>query len=617
VQAFVDAESHGKTLAGIWQTKMEDAAEALTFRERLYLGRHGAAILQGRQSIPADMPGVQQYVRAWNETKQQVWKIAEAYGLEPGYIENYFPRSLTRAAKEALLTRHGEVYDAIKKAVGPIAMQAPEDLSSAFFDDILTRRFGHLERSRMLDLPESVVTASGKVVKLYETNPFVVIPQYLGGAGRRLGIVKQFGVNSAQAVNDIINKVIQHPRGLVRAKAVKEIWENLQGIPFDDPVARGIYAITPFTDLLRTSLLTLSAIPNAVEGIWPTTSIAGWWPTMKISAKVLAHALTGGRFDPGGIARDLELARRVGAWVKGGVMQELSYGFDPAALQAGSRFPTLRRALRSAAELPVRVTAGEWTNRQLNKIAAVAGKDVMNRALAAAKAGDATQLVDLAEYFHFSEADIARWMKQGFSQMDLAKVMQLMSARTNLFREFAVDAPRWTKHPIAREFLAFTGILRAFGTLIYDAVGMAAKGNIKPLATMLGGTTMGGLAEKAIKDYLHGKNERGESNIELVADALLRNGMLGLIGATAEDIYAIMSVDPRVGPAEAAFRGAIPPWIKQMDQLLAFFYDGKDEHLRRVFPVYDAFAVHVLGELPIRRRRRTTGEKRRSRRALF
>jgi hypothetical protein len=593
---------------------MEDAAEALTFRERLYLGRHGAAILQGRQAIPVDMPGVQQYVKAWNETKQQVWRFAEAYGLEPGYIENYFPRSLTRAAKEALLTQQGEVYDAIKKAVGPIAIQSPEDLSSYFFDDILTRRFGHLERSRLLDLPESVVTASGKVVRLYETNPFVVIPQYLGGAGRRLGIVRQFGVNSAQAVNDIINKVIQHPRGLVRAKAVKEIWENLQGIPFDDPIARGIYAITPFTDILRTSLLTLTAIPNAAMGIWPIASIAGWWPTMKISAKVLAGALTGGRFDPGGIARDVELARRIGAWVKGGVMQELSYGFDPAALQIGSRFPTLRRVLRSASEVPVRVTAGEWVNRQLNKIASVAGKDVMERALAAAKAGDARQLIDLAEYFHFSEADIARWMKQGFSQGDLAKVMQLMSARTNLFREFAVDAPRWTKHPIAREFLAFTGILRALATLTYDAVRMAARGNIKPLATMLGGMNMGSLAERVIKDYLHQRNKRGESNLELVADAVLRNGMLGLIGATADDIYQIMSVDPRVGPAEAAFRGAIPPWIKQMDQLLAFFYDGKDEHLRRVFPVYNVFAIHVLGEPPLGRRRK--GEKRRSRRSL-
>jgi len=214
-------------------------------------------------------------------------------------------------------------------------------------------------------------------------------------------------------------------------------------------------------------------------------------------------------------------------------------------------------------------------------------------------------LMDMADYFHFKEDDVARWLRDGFSQADIDRSMQLTTARFNLHDEFAVDVPRFFRHPVAREVLAFTGVLRALGTMSYQVVSQARR-HPKALAVFFGGAALSARAEKLIKDKLKGKNERGESQVEVWADALMRGGVLGLWGKY-EDIVERAAGDPRNAPFEAGAKQLLPPAIRQLDNIYQAVHLGKDDALRRSIPIYDILAVQLMGKKSLSSRKKSSG----------
>ncbi len=598
IAPLVDAQSQGRGLGGVWEQALERAAAGMTYAERRYFIKHGAAIMRGHEAAP-ELPGIQRYLHEWEQIKPDVLRRADEYGLEHGVLDNYFPQRTTQAAREALIEESGPLYEAIRKAVGPQGITDDAFTYEGFLDDIYTRRFGHVERSRRLTLPDRV-EVNGRLVDVLENNPFEVLPLYVKGAGMRLGSAKVLGPDSGAAVAQLF-KEAAHEVGTRRANAIKEIWDTLQGVPFDDPIATIVHRLQPFTDLLRAPLLTTSSMINAFAGLVPQATRFGIANTLNSTLKVLAHTFTGGRVNPGQVGEALERGLQVGAWAQEGVLQHLTYGFEPLRAGAG----TLRKALRTAAELPTRVTGLTWVNRQINKIAVVGARDVMQTALTKAQAGDGQMLLDMADYFHFGQDDVARWLREGLSQTDVDRTMQLSSARFNLHDEFAVDVPRFFRHPVAREFLAFTGVLRALGTLSYQVVSQA-RHNPKALAVFFGGAALTARAEQVIKNKLKGKNERGESTVEVWADALMRGGVLGLWGKYA-DIAQYAAADKRNAPFEAGTRQLAPPVIRQLDQIWQALHLGKEEPLRRAIPIYDIIAVQLLGRRPLSQNRKSTG----------
>lgn len=581
---LIEAESRGNKLAAGWKYDINLAKKGLSIQERFYLSRHGAEIKRGNEVIPDHMTGLKEYFRVVDQVWDDVWTQARARGLQTGYRENHFPQQLTPAAKEALLTQQGDLYEAIKREVGGPNI-TDDQLFDFFYDDLLTRRFGPIEKRRTLTLPARV-EVNGKLVDV-TNNSWDLIEQYLMRAGQRIGIAEVYGVDSATRGNEIAQQLAKTPGGMQAKEAFENAFRTLQGDPFDTALARGMARVQPVSDVMLGLLLTTAAPINVMAGPLQVIAKTGWGRFTRTALKSLAHTMTRGAVDIGGIGADTALAERVGAWTKEGIFNQLAYGFEE--MPTGGRW---RKFSRQASQVPARVTGLNWVNNQINKIGSVAGKDMLLSYIDLAKKGDGRWLVDLADDFNFTDAHIARWMREGANEQDIARIMQQVPARTNVFNEFAADVPRWAKHPLGRQFLAFTGAVRGIGNLSVDAVMQARRGNAKPLLALMGLPVAAG-AERRLKEYLKGQHPADENQAGMVADALLRSGLMGLTGIVAEDAMAVAG-SPQ--PAEEMFKRAIPPWLRQIDHLYQLVVGGDLNEVRRLIPVADMIAVQGLGQ---------------------
>lgn len=603
---LVNPEVAGRVLATGWTIDRRVAREAVPWAERTFLNKHEADILRGRVAIPEHMVAAKAYIAKMRDILADVWDKANEAGVMVGHLQNYFPQRLTTAAKDALITKRGPLFEAIREATGLQGIEADE-LMEEFFDDIVTKRFGHTEKHRGITLPGQVKVGDEWVDVL--DNSLEVLDHYLKHAGDRIGVASEFGPDSAEAGKQVYNQLVtEGEHGQRQAAIFKNTFDTLQGIPFTHPLERAIYYVQPMTEILRGLVLTLATPIQLIAGPLQIAVKAGLGRTLKTGAKVLAHDLpfTGHRMNPGNIGAEILQSERFDGWTRTGVMSNVAYGYESMA--PGTT--TFRRWMRKGAEAPVQAVGMNWANTELNKIASIAGKELLFDAVAQAKAGDASQLLSVADDFHFLPEDIARWMRDpgvpsphagmpgpsGISEHDIAKVMQLLPARTNAYREFAVDIPRWAKSPIGRELFAFTSIVRNVGQLSYDAVKEAARGRPAPLLTLLS-LPVASEVDRRLKEMLRGQDDNRESNVEVFADALLRSALLGMVGVGINDIRHFQANQPLT----SAWKGIIPPWARVADRLFAAVREQNFEPVRRAVPILDVLSVQAFGAKPLQR----------------
>lgn len=106
--------------------------------------------------------------------------------------------------------------------------QAAMEQVRNFRKGLLDRKFGHIERSREMDLPPM----------FYETNAFKVIPQYMKTAYQRLSEVETFGLNDHKAIGKIMN--IAHEGG-DEDLAIRS-YRRITGRDPVDAVAKGMFS---------------------------------------------------------------------------------------------------------------------------------------------------------------------------------------------------------------------------------------------------------------------------------------------------------------------------------------------------------------------------------------
>lgn len=443
---------------------------------------------------------------------------------------NYFPDILTEQARVALETQKGTLFDAIKREARVRGIDV--DFLINDMNPYAAKRFGSVDYARIANLPDRV-KVNGKWVKLLETDPFKIIPRHIENAHRRIAVIREFGENASAKASQIGTDLLRK-EGSLAAEAWKDLWAHMNGLPVDK-FNKGHWMFkvgdVPL-QLARFAQLSTAAVMQA--GSYYIIAA-------RTSPKAFINSLFNSLRSPAKFDRLAE-SRRLGGWSYD-VMADL-YAVEDLHGLVGEG---VRRGFK--------VTLMNATNRHINKVAALSGMHDLARSMEVIrnkKSGVIRDLWGVSEKqyrrqlkrnYNFTDADIARMVEKGPSQLDLARVVQMMPEATNLFRESGMVRPRWLSKYASRQFFAYTGPMRAFGNVLSDALAQAKEGNVRPLTTFLVGGVVTGETLFGVKNWLFDRAREEISFWVRLYHDLLYAGALGLVGEAAQRVEFSLQYD--------------------------------------------------------------------------
>jgi hypothetical protein len=480
-------------------------------------------------------------------------------------IDNYFPRTFTGAIRKALRRGPGDAtYDELIKVAKAAGIDPKTILHESDFA-MAIKRNGHLENARIANLPATLTLPDGHTVKVWEDDPFDALIAGIDQSSRRLAIILQFGqFGATRAAEEIGQKLFKggvEGRGGAQKEAFEDVWKQLNEkghnkFSFLTEAMRGGENIARLAQLSTATISQLS-------GVMPMAARTGTWPMAQRLAKVV-YAGAAARL---GIATrtqaELQMTREMGAWM-----------LDTIGHTAGVE--DMAGLSRKLAHVGLTANLFNATNRGLNQVAGLLGMDSLTDAvlgLRDPKSGllrrawglDAASMRErLRREFNFTDAEINRMVDSGIDYADYAKVRekaasdpayqqayqdlaraaQMMSARTNVFRETALTRPGILSGKASRVFFAYLSYLRAQGNGLADAVHHASKGNVRPLLTKLVGEAAAGLLISQLKDLFFEREHKEDTPFWVkLLDWWSEAATFGLVGGVTEDAYWAFKTD--------------------------------------------------------------------------
>jgi len=154
---------------------------------------------------------------------------------------NYFPRVMRSEILDAIIANDTGTLGKLAQHLADTGQASSVDTAFSkaqqFRMRMMTRRFGHIERARELDLPP----------EFYDRNSLRVVPEYMRSAFHRLEEIKAFGQNDEFAAEKLAQIGAEgHDVALAR-----QAYERFVGIEISDSVqAKGVNAIRNLTSAM-------------------------------------------------------------------------------------------------------------------------------------------------------------------------------------------------------------------------------------------------------------------------------------------------------------------------------------------------------------------------------
>jgi len=437
-------------------------------------------------------------------------------------IEHYFRHSLTDEARSALETKQGSLYDAIVKEAKRIGIDV-SIYSGDFLDNFSVKKLGSVDYSRTASLP-SKVKVNGKIVNIFETDPFKIIPKYIEETTKRTSILRTFGKNANKKAQEIAQK-LEKEEGSYAVDAFRDAWADMNGFPVDTFNKGHWFAKVGDAALqtFRTGQLTLATVANT----------AGYFPAwVRASSKPFIKGFYNSFKNPSK-SMDLAEARRNGGWAYD-TMNNLYMTSD------------LSGAVGKGARGTLKSVGFNAINRNINKVTSLSAKYDLMRGLDLIKQGKGgvfrqmwgysskAYRSKLKRYYKFTDADINRMMEKGANQKDLARVQQMAPEAINLYNESGIVKPRILSQYGARQLMTYTGFTRGYGNQIMDIIHFAKEGNIAPLAKWFFGTQVSGAVAIKLRNMIFDRQREDANWLSYLWHNTLAAGGLGLVGAAAE-----------------------------------------------------------------------------------
>lgn len=570
IQHVIKAETAERTIRANAEVIMDNAIKKkypsgkLTRADRTWMKNNFKAFYEDGRSMPNER--IQGFANAWETTADRIGRIAEKVGVKIRSKEfrrrkNYFPNILTEKARFALEAKGGRIWDALVAHFEKIAKEkgkkakeiegikllkelTPEQEAKA------VKKHGSLEHPRLLELPDEVTFTNElgikETVKILETDPLEVIPQYITRSSRRMGVIKSFkqGTETFEALLKEAGDNVEARRAITNA------WNDVQRLAHRPSIEIGtaMRFIRPVENITRGALLSLAQLSN-VPGEIATVYKAG----LKNSAKAFVDSFRKSE------SAKFDFDRKLGAW-SNDVLRDLQTTED----LTGKTGKIARGAMRAY--------GFEGINRHINKVGARAMQLTIEDYFDLLRKGESSTLQKimgrgqeaitrtLQRDFFWTAEDIARIKASGLTIKDKARVAQRAPALINVIGESALDRPSWIRHPVMQRFMAYTSFGRAMGNILSDTLKETKYGNFKPLATFLVGQQLAGELEIWLKNFVLNKERTDTGWTDRLINNYLGSMTLGVWGVGYEKLKWA-----RGNPIE----GMIPPNIEVPIELAA------------------------------------------------
>lgn len=575
---------------------MDLARKELTRRDSNWIKKHGADAYQENGVNGAPNERIRAYFTAWNKVETKLAKRAVDAGVmvaddsveggmrpfEP--VENYIPHQLTDDARKAIMDRSGPLYEALSRHSLAVGM-SQDELNALPDDASVIKRNGHLEYARTTGIPE-FVEVDGKQVRIRQNNMFDLVESHIANASKRLAVIENWGDGeqtgqfSAQSVINELAEGLGKGNWLVEQDRLLEAWDEYNG----NQARRNKQIIESWGNYVKipVQLMAASRIPQLSMSSLIQVS-AGWVPiAQRFGLTEMMKSIGGVIGSAAGLSprsdAELNLAYRLGAVSK----HVMKHDYTVSDLQG---------FIGSATETMLKMNQSIFVNRNLNKIAALAGAHQLGDYIAFLRKPNDSFLgwvvgrsesevrQTLKDNFDFSEDDINRMVESGIDYKDLiaidnlaktstefrqplediAQAAQRATAKTNLFRESVLQRPGWMSNVVARSVFAYTAPLRMLGNGMAVALDAAKRGNVAPLARLLVGGAAAGAATEWLRNFINREDgEPAKDAIDWIERFILwelEAGTLGMWGYFGEEVYWSMKIkgEPSIPAPLASF----------------------------------------------------------------
>lgn len=598
IQRVIKAETVERTIRANAEVIMDNAINKkyasgkITHGDRAWMEKHFKEYYESGKPMPNER--IRGFANAWTETADRMGRLAEKIGVkirgkEFQRRQSYFPNMLTEKGRFALEAKSGRIWDAILAELETRG-KTTEGIKSLLRElspeqeAKMVKKVGSLESPRLLELPDEVTFTNElgikQTVKILETDPFEVIPQYITRSSRRMGVIKSFK-QGTETFEALLKEAGDNAEA---RKAITNAWSDVQRFSHQPSLEIGtaMRVIRPVENVTRAALLSLAQLAN-VPGEIATVYKAG----LKNSGKAFVDSFRKSK------NAAFEADRKLGAW-SNDVLRDLQTTED----LTGKTGRFARRAMK--------LYGFEGINRHINKVGARAMQLTINDLFEILRKGESSTfqrmtgrgqeaiLRGLQRDFFWTAEDIARIKASGLSTTDKARVAQRAPALINVIGESALDRPSWIRHPVMQRFMSYTSFGRAMGNILSDTLKETKKGNFYPLARFLAGQQLAGELEIWLKNFVLNKERTDTGWTDRLINNYLGSMTFGVWGVGYEKLKWA-----RGNPID----GMIPPNIEVPIELAN---EMKKAILKGELP--DAFRA-VAERIPIWRAGAVTAER--------
>lgn len=574
----------GETYGRYWEAQIKQAADPvltklsdgdLAWLDAPVKTGQGVSSTQGREWMRAGRPevfrgrdvplGVQEagdmMQRGYNTLWRQIVEAGRKWDpdFELGWQKNYVPNTITPEVQNAFIGQSGELWHALKAWAeregkdldGIVAAMKPSK------DGLSIRRASPIDFERLVDLPAAIELPNGEIVQVLEPDVIRSFYRYTDQVTRRLGTINQFGLDNEKIVR-LIQDLGDDSYGRMVAT---EIWGSYQGFP----QAPGAYTSTwgrvfsGMDTMARGFQLSASVIPNTTGIAW----VARKWGVERTlgAQRTVWKALRGEEINPAEW-KMVQRARSLGAFGE----DVLNYlGETELVARTGGPLERIGAASRKS----LRVTGLGIVEQNTNKVAAIAALratedylDILRKGNSSAWSRmfrDATPDAirrELKRDFLFTDADIDRIIKDGFSVQDKARIAQRAPALVNAWRQSPTGRYKLATHPAVQPFLAYTSWVRVRGHMVFDALREAGRGNVGPLLKELGYSQISGEIVIALKDFFRNHERNDPTWKDHALHNMMESAAFGYWGAFLESLKYSAS---GLGPFKTLHNVVVPP----------------------------------------------------------
>lgn len=583
-----------RMLKGNWETRYHDASDKLTKSDRDWVVANFKNVYERGGSYPNER--IKHFAKTWNQISGEVIELAQKLGVQervevdkwavfkgenksPTRVfpnqklaeqfiseqnqpdlytsimtgekmvvtrpvtarKNYFPHVLTEQAQEALRTQNA-VYAALKEAAGVNGIDI-EALAQEYRPSQSARRYGSLENARVANLPNKVIV-DGKEVPILETNPLQIIQQHIERGANRLAIIERYGQEGAtKFFDDLYNEITREAKDQGVANQWMWMWQKMNGTAKDGFTES--FKDNPYIGELlgnlenygRVAKLSAATALNVITGPVPISARYGTARTtaaiMKVGAASAAKRLGVKLPFTDAIMKDIERYSMLG----GHSNEALRVTADTTDIHSNIANTLMRGYGMNAINVFLNKVANHAADGAMRDALSSLRKGVDNNAIKRLWGMDKKALTDfLKNEGDFTDADIARMVKEGPTGDDVARLVQKSSTVTNLFEENAATLPASMSNGWWRRLFSYTSWFRMMGATVADSAAYAKQGNLRPLATLLTGAAATQVIADEVMGYLKGRVDQDESFFEKVFDVFAQSGLIGIAGPLMENV---------------------------------------------------------------------------------